>query len=286
MNYREVLSKAYSITAYNPIIWLFGLVLLGGFNLSFLNLFTFLPDTLPSQWLLSVNILPIIVVGIVGFLLLNAIKIIFVVTLHKNIHIKEQEQCALCMKKEKIIPFGFWYVQVLLASFITIFLTMVAMLSVNYLFKNSESGELVAVLANFVFLAIVIALLGTWNIFTTFFVILHDLSFGKAASLASDLITLQFRKVTEFVILLSALYAVAVLLSHTLLYFWQVQELHALVGSSASGIHLLISFVVLVWVSVNNIYFNVALLVFFDNAVKSLSSKESTSRLLPVNRVN
>lgn len=286
MNSREVLSKAYSITTHNPINWLFGLVLLGGFNLSFLNLFVFLPKSSPELWLSSFDILPIVIVGIVGFLFSNALKVIFIVTLHKNIHTQRFEQCALCVKKDSVIPFGFWYVHVLIASFITIFLTAAVMISMNFLFSMKGQEASVAVIANFILVAIITILLGTWNIFTTFFVVLHDLKFTKASALAIDLITLQFRKVIEFVIQILVIYSVAVLLSHALLYFWQVQSLHSIVGQNAAVIHFVISFVVLVWVAIHNVFFNTSLLVFFDDLVKTIGITEPSSGLLPANRLN
>jgi hypothetical protein len=295
MRIREVLSQAYSLTIKNPILWLFGLVMLGGFNLSLINFFSIVPGGQWKSWPLRIDTLfnsplsgwiSVLFVIAATFVILNVIKIIFIVVMHNMLHQDETDLCLLCTKKETPLPYLSWLGRVLLASLITIGFTLGVMLATNSLIHAGQYDGPVVVMINIFFIALVTGLVGIWNIFTSLFVVMYDLNFKDASNAALDLIVLRFRQLVEFALILSIIHAGAVLVTNGFIIAWRHGLIGGFYGTSSEITHFVSIGIIMVWFALNNAFFNIAFVVFFDKIVRSIPVSKVTSRLLHANRLN
>lgn len=293
MSYREVLSQAYSLTIRNPLLWLFGLVMLGGFNLSLINFFSLVPGGEWKQWLHytegffgspAASISIILVTLLVSFVVLNLVKVGFIVTAHRILLLsliprdsndyqnERASECSLCVLEKSqaetsvTLPYFDWLAKVIAASALTIAMTVGVTLAANLALGYQWHDNSVALIVNLVFVAAVACMFGTWNAFTSYFIILHGLNFKAAAAASVDLLTKHTRRVVEFVILLSVLYSFSVLIGGSLLEVWNSEFI--------KGANPIIRWVFLVlpllWLAMNNAFFNIAFLIFFNKTVKSI----------------
>ncbi len=296
MSYREVLSQAYSLTIRNPLLWLFGLVMLGGFNLSLVNVFSFVRgnELHRLSWMIEDSFVSpaaffmLMIAGVAAFLLLNLIKIIFIVVVHNFLHVQKDDECSLCVKiteqsenVDKPLPYFAWLKRVMLASALTIALTAGITLAANMVLAASGYESPVAVIINLLFVAVIACVVGTWNIFTSYFVVLHGLNFQTASAAAVDLIAKHARRVAEFVILISIIYTASVVIGNAFIQLWQ----GGLWGRADLLASLLFMIISVLWLVLNNAFFNVAFLIFFDKTVKATPAVQRHG-LLPANRVN
>lgn len=289
MRYREVLSQAYTLTVRNPLLWLFGLVMLGGFNLSLINFVSIFPTEHWKEWPLKINFLfgtPFLGWGLTVFsvififITLNIVKTVFVTTIHGLIHEKhlpqDFESCLLCSKRNQILPYTDWLPRVIKASLITICITVgVTFLSNQFIKLGNYDGN-TAILVNFIFIALVTVVMGIWNAFTSYFIILFDLNFAKASSAAIALMSSKFIIITEFVVILSVIHTASVFVMNCLINIWNIQGLLFYVFEA----------IVVFWFAVNNTFFNIAFLIFFDKLVKMIPKEQPAVRLLHENRLN
>lgn len=291
MRYREVLSQAYTLTIRNPLLWLFGLVMLGGFNLSLINFFSIFQGNQWKQWPVLIDGLfidpvagwTVVALGIVvSFIILNFVKIVFVVVVHNLIHDNSKneddrkDKCILCLKKNQHLPYLIWLLRVVAASAITIgFTTTIAVLANRFISLGAYDGPAV-IMINLIFVACVAAVFGIWNAFVNYYVIFYDFSFPKAARAAIDLMVLRAKSVFEFVIILSVIHTISVVVTNAFITAWP-NDSYIYYGSQTATIF---------WFALNNAFFNVAFIVFYNSLVKSSSLEEKVGRLLPENRLN
>lgn len=293
MSYREVLSQAYSLTIRNPLLWLFGLVMLGGFNLSLINFFSFVQGDewhrmpfLVQNFVSSSIAAPAVMLcaGIVAFFILNLVKIIFISIVHNLLHTKQNNECNLCVQIKaqsgdaKVpLPYFTWLMRVLAASAVTIGLTVGITIAANIILAASEYNNPVAVMMNILLVGIMACVIGTWNAFTSYFIVLHGLNFETASAAAIDLIVKRARRVAEFVIIISLIYSVSVLISHSFIQLWQdgFNQLDVI-------IKLMLLVVSVLWLAINNVFFSAAFLVFFDRTVKSTPVEQKVPQPAPL----
>lgn len=288
MRYREVLSQAYSLTIRNPLLWLFGLVMLGGFNLSLINFFSVWPRGESTSWPLvpggvfdfaPMDMFAVFAIAIATFIILNLIKIIFIVVAHKFIHSGQTTECDLCVRVKRqaensasvgpktfeSLPYFDWLVKVLIGSAITIALTVGITLLANAVLSTGSYDTPAAIMLNLMFIAATACVIGTWNVFTSYFIVLHGLGFPAASSAAIDLIVKHARRVLEFVILVSIIYSFSVMIGNAFIHVWHFGFL----GEAVMYVRMLFLAVFLLWFAINNAFFNLAFLIFFDRTVKA-----------------
>ena len=265
--------------------------MVGGFNLSLINFFNFVPGREWRRWPLFVegllgstigSIIAVTVIIFVLFVVLNLIKIIFITTAHRFIHVanfsdvSESLKCNLCVKlktqteKQQTLPYLSWLLKVMLASGLTILATAGVTLAANTVLSSIGYSSQVAIIVNLLLIAAVTCILGTWNVFTGYFIVLHGMTFATASGAAIELLLKHSRRVIEFVIILSALYSFSVLVGGSLLNLWN-SELAFQLNPIIRWILLLIP---LLWLAVNNTFFNLAFLIFFDHTVKATPATE------------
>lgn len=289
MRYREVLSQAYTLTVSNPVLWLFGLVMLGGFNLSLINFYSIFKSAQWKQWSLVLDYLfssELVGLGVIffavtlAFILLNIFKIIFISQVHGIVHKKGQleisKKCTLCLKSGDSLPYREWIPRVSLASLITVGFSFGISFAANAFINTGGYDGPMVVIINLFFVVLMVVVLGVWNSFTSYFIVLHNLNFERAAIAAIDLMIAKYRQIFEFVVLLSLIHTASVLVTT---YFINLPQFW---GSAFYAVEL----IALAWFALNNAFFNIAFIIFFDSLVKSIPKEESVSRLLAQNRLN
>jgi hypothetical protein len=280
MSYREVLFQAYALTVRKPILWLFGLVMLGGYNLSLINFFSIRNSDWQSWPLWPGDVLGspaagmavVSVVLIATFIILNLVKIIFVVAMHSYIH-PSGGKCMLCAMLArqdqanpddmKPLPYFHWLANALIASGLTIVITLGVTFLLNLIMQTQGQANPAAMITNVLVGAVIACIVGTWNVFTTYFIVLYDLNFVDASSASIDLLVKQAKRVAEFAVILSVIYSLAVLVGNSFLRLWQ----HDPIGL-AGAVNIVPAFIFLLWFAISNAFFNSAFLIFFDKLVK------------------
>lgn len=266
-------------------MWVFGLVLLGGFNLSLINFAALFRTQQFNFWnfirnyyeVFSINQLVYIgLVVVILFAIFNFLKIVFFVVAHNLIHKTEGKICRLCVHIDaKSIPYINWWGRVLLASLITIVLSAGVGALFNVLIVQTGSVGPMAVILNFIFLVLVVCGIGIWNTFTSYFIVWHDLGFSSAAKASFDLITLKYKQVAEFVFVLSLIYTVAVFIGQAFINGWH----HGLYQGRFIEMRSVFLAAFILWTALNNLYFHLAFQLFFDKTVRSTVAEEKTPPL-------
>lgn len=278
MRYLQILHKAKDLATKNPIFWLFGLALYGGFNLYLINFFTLFKNGGWKAWPTSLDsmfngaahgYIFLVIAGAVLFAVLNIIKILFIVFAHSEMHKVKDHECDLCVRvTSEVMPYSQWLKYILIASSITVIITSSITLTTGSIVTRYAIDSAPLVIINLLFVALITCATGIWNLFTGYFVVIHGMNFARASKAALDLLVLRMRNVVEFTVLLSILYTAAVLIGNTFIYVWQ----QGIAGVDATLIRLVALSMFVLWFAGNNVFFNLAFLVFFDNLVKSVRS--------------
>ncbi len=286
MRYQEVLSQAYRLTIRNPFLWMFGLVMLGGFNLFLINFFTIVPGGKWKAWPSLMESMAgspaagwvVTLLGLAAaFIILNLVKILFIVVAHRLLpgHWSESNpdrspECDLCAKMKRQVesevspPYFAWLGHMLLASGATILLTAGTTLAANAVL-STQGYSPTAVVINLLFIAAITCLIGTWNAFTGYFIVLHNMSFQTASAASIDLLVKHTRRVVEFVILLSVIYSFSVIVGNAFFHVWHF----GFIGEAIPAVRLVFLAAFVLWFAINNSFFNIAFLIFFDRTVKA-----------------
>ncbi len=289
----QILRTARDIAIKNPVFWLFGLALYGGFNLYLLNLFTLLDDATRQSWLIIFNSLLhqnpfwhiiFLLAGVILFLVLNLIKIFFIIFAHNEVHATQDLQCDLCVKVfNQTLPYGKWLKNVASASGITMCVTGGITLATGYIIAYYAKDNAPVMTLNFLLIALVICAVGIWNLFLSYFVVVHGMNFSQASQSALSLLILRLRQIVVFSLLLFGLYFLAVFIGNTFIYVWQ----NGVFGNTNFLMRVFALMVFILWFVINNVFFNFAFFVFFDQLVKSNNArKESKDRQLQPNILN
>jgi hypothetical protein len=283
MNYVQILRSAFRLTINNPLYWLFGLVVYGGFNSYLLNFFAFQSPATWQEWLKIFQALgPLwVLTAVLCFLVAIALKLKFIILVHGLLHEPTSPptavtECALCRRQhEQAVPWLRLFANALLTSVVTIAATGLIMFLVNVVLTQFESGNMTSTVINTVSALVATALLGAWNLFTSYFIIIHDLNFARAAKAAIDLFARRARIVIEFIVILSLVYILVTLTGNSLISIWN----HGLYGATQLVIRILGLGLFLVLFMINNVFFNTAFLVFFDKIVKPLGLRKSVANV-------
>jgi hypothetical protein len=299
MHYKEILQKAYSVTINNPILWIFGLFLSAGFNLNMAYIGTVGWDK-PGEFSRSVwemfrswpfaAISGSIAAIVALFLISTFLKTFFVTESHLRIHDVKNKTCPLCISQEQQktfrqrMPKSYSIGKIAIASIVTIAISVAAAGLLNYAIGQSGSASSPAVLS-FSALATIIIIcgIGSWNVFAVLFILWYGRSFGSAAQMSFDLISVKIKQVTEFVILLAVIYGALVVVGSVLIItsqysftalFAPLQD-YSVLKPVSSIIRMLAMIAFWVWLSISNVFFNICLFVFFDELVKPISKEEA-----------
>lgn len=295
MTNQQILKKSLTITTTQTGLWTLGIFLSSGFNLHWWYLLTWLKQTgiidllvdkftthqvsiLNQLWLfLGAGLL----FGIF-LIMFNVIKLWFFGKVHQNLHSERLQKCFLCKRlkddNQNEPPTIFkliWRRSVLwrtcLASLITIGSTVVTFTGFRYLLSQNDyiSGQAI-ILA--ICLGIILVGISLWNMLVVLYIFWYELSFPKATNLAIDTLFSKVRKIMGLTLILTIIFLLAV--SAGSVVIWQLPNLFSalpeiisggkLVHSAQTIISSLAALLFLAWLVLNNVFFNVAMLILFD----------------------
>lgn len=190
---------------------------------------------------------------------------------HNELHNIADQTCDACVRiKSQNLPYVTWLKYVLLTSIVTVLITSTITLAAGLIVSQYVTDISAALVVNVIFVGLVTCGVGVWNLFTTFFVVLHGMNFAKASKAALDLMVIQMRKVAEFVFILSALYGLAVIVGNAFIHLWQ----HGFGRAEFYQLRIIPLLMFILWFAINNAFFNLSILLFFDNLVRSVGVRK------------
>ena len=274
MRYTQILHTAKELAIKNPLFWLFGLVLYGGFNLYAINFFAltnYVEVGISPSLLMPHQYMLLLLAGIILFVVMNNAKILFIMMVHNELHDIKKMTCTACvLVTTKNIPYFTWLRNVLVTSSITILMTSAIAYASGFIISVYALDNGPVIIMNVIFTVLVACVIGTWNLFASYFIVMHNLSFSKASSAALDLLVTRLRIISEFIIILLLFYGASAIIGNAFIYVWQ----EGVAGVNIFSIRLIALILFIAWFACNNAFFNIALVVFFDALVKSIGSED------------
>ena len=298
LSYSEILKRAYYITIQNPLLWLFGLFVVGGFNLNFLHFqnislasvhkftdvrmvvdfFQSNPEVLLA-WSGSVLVFSVV------FLLITNISRILLVLFVRRFLKKEKQP----LEPKKIFQESFKSLQQVIAvSLLTTSLTVIvsaAFLLPTLFLGHTQIQAAVFVIGALILLPLIFAI-SSINIFTTFFIIVHKQHLAKAFNLATDFFVSKWTDILGLALVLMVVYTVCFFVGVSVIsvirgFFAiaadRVGEFHISLGSAIIFVLRLVSSL-LFWLllGILNVFINTALLLLFLKLITPLEAEQET----------
>jgi len=294
-SYSSILRQAYHITVKYPILWLFGLFVIGSFNLNFLN-FQNIPlrrvtrhenfhmvldffQTHPE--VLAAISISVLIFSILGLIVTNWSRIMLVLAANEVVE-KKSLQLPLQIKKSwrflaPVIKISLGTTSLIVVCGLGLFLPPL------FLTHNQQLQELLWIMGAAVFIPIVFAV-SCVNIFTTFFVVVLKQKLSKALDLGTDFFLSRWTKILGLVMALVVIYAVGFFVGVSVIYFLKLlfrllfEQFTALPFSVTIWIANAIA-TVLIWalVAVLNVFFNAALLLLFLQLITPLEAAQKVA---------
>lgn len=304
MQYRDFLKRSYNIVINNPLLWIFGLFLSGGFNLNLFYIIAMMRKTpggvvVPLREVVNTaswwEILVICVGSLCVLTIMNWVKTIFLIETHEHLHEPGKNICSLCVtnesKKNWIARLPNFYIvaQVVLASIITAMLGIILALPINHLITHdvqtlSPIGFSVTMVASLILFCIV----ACWNMFTALYIIYHQMNFRSASKAAIDLLMLRTKNIFEYGFLLLIVYGALVVVGSVFIVLSQLSlstlsiPLESLVPFTeyvTVAIKIIGTVGFWVWLAITNVFFNICLVLFFDGIVKAVSKPKEVGAM-------
>lgn len=300
MNFANLIQRAYITTINHPWLWLFGLFLTSGFNLHWLVF----PEQ-SAQWheftskdwerLIHHHQFWIAIAGGLVFYLISVAiaswaKIILVLYSSLLLKIKRLKSVGQpanyptepVINASMIRESGRYIWQVIIISLVTTIITLAgaaALFIPSFFWIHNDAGQgYLVTLAVLVFL-LLLFFTTFLSAFGSFFIIIHQQNVSQALNLGTDLILAKWRTILAFLLILMVIYGLSLMAGFGLLAF--ARFLISFGFSLLSGFGLfstlvarrvtwvVISIILVALLSILNAFFNVALLLLFDELIKS-----------------
>jgi len=296
MNNLEIITSAARLTLTHKPLWLLGIFLSSGFNLHAWygmqwlpqnQLFVFMRDLWMSSEPVVIWLLSLLIAGAV-LVLVKFMKLLFFGYTHNQIHKVENLECVFCRKVKDTTIFKLvrsntqLIVRTVITSLITISSTVAVLSAFQFYSTHAEFSFIKSVL---MIASLIVVLVGIswWNLFTVLFMMWHDLSLPKAAALSFETILIKSKRIVVVTILATVIFALIMmtgssailqiptylasapnfLFSEMFFNSWQV------LVSITTGILLV------VWLILNNIWFNLVMVLLFNEVIKPSKSAEA-----------
>ncbi len=299
MTTRQILKNSFTITTSQSGLWTLGIFLSSGFNLHWWYLLAWLKGIgVVNQGLLIFKSQQINRVGQVGLLLImvvifvlclvvfNLIKLWFFGRVHQNLHSQLLQKCFLCKRLvdsniKKLIWRRDLIWRTCLASLITIGSTVVTLTAFRFLLDQANyiSGQSVLLV---ICLIIILVGISLWNMLTVLFIFWYEYNFTKASFLALDFLFSRYRRLMSFTLILTIIFLLAISLGSAVI--WQLPNLFTalpniisqgnFIKTTQNIISGLAGLLFLGWLVINNIFFNVAILMLFDDLISANKDKD------------
>lgn len=294
-SYTNILRKAYSITAHFPVLWVFGLFVIGGFNLNFFQ-FQDLParhflEHIPVRELLMffenhpqklAGICFSILVFSGASLIATNWSRVMLVLLTRSVLDRNLPNLI-----EQVPPSRFFIQPVVAVSLFTTSLIVIVasvLFIPPYFIQNPELQTILWSGGVVLFLPIAFAI-SCINIFTTFFIVLFKQPFAKALNQGTDFFVSRWTQILGIVLLLLILYIFCFFVGISVILI--VQNFFRLVLESFQGFHILGESAIIwlprllsalaVWMllAILNVFINTALLLLFLELVKPIEAENA-----------
>lgn len=314
MTTQQILKKSFAITTSHAGLWALGIFLSSGFNLHWWYLLSWLKQVgivnkfigYPVIYNIIIFEKPIIMIGsvvafVLGLVAFNLVKLWFFGKIHLSLHSENKPKCFLCKRlfvdKHELASLVIRRTIVrrtCLASLITIGSTVLVLSLYRVLINMVSFSAGKAAILTFCLVIILIGI-SLWNMLVVLFVFWYEQAFAKASILALDILFGKAPKILGFTIILTVIFLMAISLGS--LIIWQLPELFStlpniiannnVVMSSQTIISGMAGLLFLGWLVINNVFFNVAMLVMFDQLIGALVSKEGQelSKSIPTKTV-
>ena len=286
----HIIQRAARITLDNKLLWLLGIFLSSGFNLHAWYGWQWLGE---SDWLAGMQsaiysfgpvVMWFMVVAVFLFavLVINFFKLTFLGYVHNSLHQVELGECVLCgqLKDQTVVAMLRKNKQLWLRTVVVSLLTILASVVVVGLFHfytvHSQFNFLTAVI---MLISLIVILIGIswWNLLTVLFMMWHGFPLPKAAGLSLDLLVGRLRRVGSITALATILFLVSIVAGASVLFqlpeFFASSPNYILTGSVFHTWQLTVSIIstglFVFWLILNNVWFNVVMVILFDDLVKS-----------------
>ncbi len=292
----QLVRRAAEITLTNKSLWWLGIFLSSGFNLhawyswQWLNKSQLLEQILIWFQNSQVGFASVIIIGfiLIGLLVVNFMKLVFFGQIHNQLHNLDAQQCLLCTQlKDRTV----WqmlrantrlWVKTVTVSVMTIAATIGVVSLFHFYTVNTNFNFAKAFLLMGSLIAILIGI-SWWNMLTVLFMMWHGQSLTKAAGLAFDLLMSRLRRVASLTILATVLFLISIVAGGLVLF-----QLPAFLASSPNYLftaevfaswQIFISVIsgalFVFWMILNNFWFNVVMVMLFNELVASEKSPET-----------
>lgn len=286
LSYSGIIRQAYQITIKNPILWLFGLFVAGGFNLNFLQ-YQNVPARQLSQSLnwkdvllflqshpgaLATLSLSLLLFSLLGLVITNWCRVMLVLVVDKILKTKFPEVWEQAVNSKKSL----WpVIKISVLTSLLIVLAGLALFLPPLLFGSHPQLQLILwVVAAVIFLPIIVAV-SCINIFTTYFIILFKQKLPTSLTLGTDFFLAHWTQILGLAIIVGAIYLVGFFIGVSTIYI--LRQLFGLLFSANIWIPTAVANV-LIWLLLGllNAFINTALLLFFLQVITPVENEEKT----------
>jgi len=300
ISYTDILKQSYVHTRRNPWLWLFGMFIVGVFNLNF---FSFQEVSLVGQLRLSLPILVhyfagnslrlalfvfiVLLVSLIGVLVTNWSRIMLVLgarSLLENNYFSFQDQ----FKRSKKYIWPVIWVSVITSLFM---MAVIGTLLAPLWFRDGLVQYIVWILGSALFLPLAFTIYSI-NIFTTFYIVVMNMPVSKALNAGTDFFVSTWTDFLGLSVVLVLIYITgfgAVVGGFGLL---KLLAAIPIVNTLEIGVlHFSLVFIIIkcivalvVWIALGalNAFFNTALLLFFLKRITPVKTEEKKEDAVPI----
>lgn len=304
LNFSAIIRKAYTMTIRHPLLWVFGLFVIGGFNLNFLHfeglgnfnvhsnqqvwgLLVFLQQNPRTLALVSASVL---VVSVGGLIVTNGSRILL------TLSIKNLLENNFLEFSKIIAPARQVFLPVVKMSLLTttfmMAVSMVLLIPPLFFVREPTLQLPLYVLGGLLLLPLTFAI-SCLNIFTALFIILFRQPLGKAFSQAADFFIAHWTQLLGFILVLLVIYCGTFVVGASFILGIRYVTNELVKNASGLGIPQ-ISAIILVTRTVTslciwlllaglNVFFNISLVLVFLELVKpQKATPESAPAVTPM----
>ncbi len=294
-SYSKIIRDSYTLTIQNKILWLFGLFVIGGFNVNFFQYqqiplqqyrSRFPASTVASflvahPGLLATTSASVLVVSLVGLFVTNWSRVMLVLSSNALVQ-KKYTSIEEEIKKSRVFVFPMIRLSLITTSLI-IAAAGVLVAPLLLLGFNPDMFQALGLVGVVVFLPVAFVI-SCINIFAGFYMVLFKKSFSASVGLATDFFGVNWVTILGLAMLLGVLYIIAFFVGIALIYGTkQIFELIILLGSQLGNFNFsamirlvpfFSNFILWLLLAGLNVFFNNALLLLFLQLITPVKFEE------------
>ncbi len=306
VSYADIIKSAYRITMRYKVLWVFGLFVIGGFNLGYLRpdqydfggpyvgfqLWGFVDYLVNHPGRLALFSLGLLAVSVVGLFVTNWCRVMLVLSVDsvvQNLHPLVPRQVRQSLTS--MLP-------VVKMSLLTSSLMVVAgaglLIPPLVWFHGLPVQGLIWTLSILLFMPLAFTI-SCINIFTTYFIILYRQPLGKALNQGTDFFASRWIQIVGVFSILSGIYAVSFIAAFSLISVVNLLLVNAFAGVGVGNfqisaiiviVRVITGLVLWVFLAGLNTFFNTALVLFFKQLVTPIDVEKEKVRMPVVQPVS